>query len=230
LTFREEHSKIRRIQGDRRWAACYIIPEVFIIESLNLSDEKHDRLEGQRISSMLKMSGKDCRYYYIRTRKELEWLLKEFASSRYRYLHLSCHGGSDNQTLHTTLDPIPFNTLQGILAPHLRGRRLFLSACSIANRFLAKRLMPESGCYSILGPHGSIYFHTAAMLWASLYHVMFTADEKFMTHPVLRGKAQEVADMFRVKLCYIRLNSKKEDGYDLFRINPRKEPIEKTRN
>jgi len=46
-------------------------PEVFIIESLTLDDERHDRYEGQIISRILALSGKSCEYYYIRTTREL---------------------------------------------------------------------------------------------------------------------------------------------------------------
>src|SRR4051794_9671160 len=79
-------------------------PEVFIIESLDLDDEKEQRFEGKIISQILALSGKQCEYYYIRTRREFEEMLKQFANSGYRYLHLSCHGSS--RALQTTYDAI----------------------------------------------------------------------------------------------------------------------------
>jgi hypothetical protein len=198
-------------------------PEVFIIESLDFDDEDEKRFEGKLISEMLALSGKQCKYYYLRTRRELEEVLQLFSQSGYRYLHISCHGGENKKTLHTTLDAIPFDDLEAILKPHLRERRLFLSACSVANNYLAKRLMSNSGCYSILGPRDDIQFNDAAILWASLYHVMFSADETAMKHSILSIKAKEVANMFRVHLNYIRRDNKATSGYKLFRIAPAKE-------
>jgi hypothetical protein len=57
--------------------------EFFIIEALNLDDEKADAFEGHRIKRMLDLSGKNCEYIYIRTERELHEILKEFERSRY---------------------------------------------------------------------------------------------------------------------------------------------------
>src|SRR4051812_29448548 len=79
------------------------VPEVFIIESLELEDEEEGR-EGAVLAAVLKMCGKNPLYYYIRTEAELEMLAGKFKESGYRYLHISCHGGDD--ALHTTIDVI----------------------------------------------------------------------------------------------------------------------------
>ncbi len=131
-------------------------PEVFIIESLEFDNEQENLFEGRIISQILAMSGKNCKYCYIRTKRELKALLEQFASSHYRYLHLSCHGNRDS--LFTTLDPLPFSDLGPLLKPHLRNRRLFVSACLATNEALADTIMPNSGCYSILGPDEKVYF------------------------------------------------------------------------
>lgn len=196
------------------------LPQVFILESLDLEDEAKNRFEGKLLSDILALSGKKCRYFYFRTAREFETLLGEFEQSNYRYLHLSCHGNENGRILHTTLDPIPFAELGPMLSPFMQNRRLFLSACSMANKFLAKQLMPDSGCYSILGPVDEIYFRTAPLLWASLYYFMFTEDKKVMKHSVLRGKAQDVADMFRVNLNYIRREPGQPLGYSLQTLTP----------
>ena len=172
-------------------------PEVFIIESLEFDNEQENLFEGRIISQILAMSGKNCKYCYIRTKRELKALLEQFASSHYRYLHLSCHG--DRDSLFTTLDPLPFSDLGPLLKPHLRNRRLFVSACLATNEALADTIMPNSGCYSILGPDEKVYFGAAAVLWASFYHVMFSADSDAMNYKTIKAKAQEVSDMFRVR-------------------------------
>ncbi len=47
------------------------IPQVFIIESLTLKDEEEERFEGRILKQILRLSGKESAYYYIRTRREL---------------------------------------------------------------------------------------------------------------------------------------------------------------
>lgn len=196
--------------------------EVFIVESLDFEDEAKRHFEGQVISEILRLGGKSCKYFYIRTKKEFREIIRQFSESRYRYLHLSCHGEEGGKALHTTLDRLDFASLAEIIKPHLSGRRLFLSSCSTTNRNIAKVLMKDSGCISILGPAQDIYFSDAAILWASLYHTMFSADRKLMKHSVLRGKAQEVATMFRVRLNFIRKQDD-EDGFSLETLLPQPE-------
>lgn len=197
-------------------------PEIFIIESLKFEDERAQRFEGRIISQILALSGKKCEYCYIRTKRELDTLLKHFASSHYRYLHLSCHGTA--HSIFTTLDQIPFSELGSLVRPHLRKRRLFVSACSATNRALADAIMPNSDCYSILGPDQDIYFGDAAVLWASFYHVMFNADFTAMRYKTIKAKAQEVSDMYRVKLKLIGHDEQDSKSYTIKTIIPREEP------
>jgi hypothetical protein len=197
-------------------------PEIFIIESLKFTDERAERFEGRIISQILALSGKQCEYCYIRTKRELKVLLEQFASLSYRYLHLSCHG--NDGSMFTTLDPIPFSEFGPMIRPYLRKRRLFVSACSATNRALADNIMPDSGCYSILGPDQDIYFSDAAVLWASFYHVMFSADSTAMKYKTIRAKAQEVSNMYRVRLKLIGHDEDSSKGYDIRTIAPRKEP------
>ena len=196
-------------------------PEVFIIESLDFDDEREERFEGQIIKRILSLSRKTCEYYYIRTERELKKVLRIFASSDYRYLHLSCHGSAS--AMATTLYHIPFRDLGGLVRPHLEGRRLFISACSMTNEALADNLMRNSGCFSIVGPNCEINFADAAILWASFYHVMFAARPTAMKLAVLKAKAQEVANLFRVPLtCYVRDESHPK-GYSTVAIEPEQE-------
>lgn len=197
-------------------------PEIFIIESLDFDDERAERFEGRIISKILALSGKRCEYCYIRTKRELKKLLEQFESSSYRYLHLSCHGQPG--AIFTTLDKVPFSEFGSLIRPYLRKRRLFVSACSATNRALADAIMPHSGCYSILGPDQDIYFSDAAVLWASFYHVMFRADSDAMKYETIKAKAQEVSDMYRVKLKLIGHDEDNSNGYKIKAIAPREEP------
>jgi len=82
-------------------------PEVFIIESNSWRDEEDNRREGVALREMLALSEKRCKYVYLRTRREFRIALEQFTSSRYRYLHLACHG--DGHGLHLTIDYLPFS-------------------------------------------------------------------------------------------------------------------------
>ena len=58
---------------------------MFILESLTLRNELDDLMEGDTIARQLRMTGKEgTQYYYIRTRRELIEMLKEFGRSRCR--------------------------------------------------------------------------------------------------------------------------------------------------
>jgi len=85
-------------------------PELFIIESLELNDEKKGYFEDKIWSGMLNLSEKKCIYYYIRTRTELIEILDEFYMTDYRYLQLSCH--ASRRKMATTFDSI-FSAILG---------------------------------------------------------------------------------------------------------------------
>jgi hypothetical protein len=193
-------------------------PEVFIIESLTFEDERSNRHEGRVIQRILALSGKQCDYYYIRTLRELKKVLLRFRDSEYRYLHLSCH--ANEESIATTLDEIMFEELGEILRPYLADRRLFVSGCSMTNEALAEAVMPGSGCFSILGPREDIAFGDAAILWASLYHVMFAAEATAMKRETLKAKAQEVSNMFRVPLRFFTRSTTARQGYASVAIDP----------
>lgn len=175
-------------------------PEVFIIESLNLKDEKSGFFEGRALRRILKFSDKRVIYYYIRTKKELKKILVKFAESQYRYLHISCHGSED--TMVTTFDKIPFKELTNILNPFLRKKRLFFSACSMVNINLAKYIINITGCYSIMGPKDKVPFDRAAIFWASFYHLMLRDKAKSMKKEKIIKNAAAASTLFGIPLNY----------------------------
>jgi len=116
----------------------------------------------------LRMCGKKPQYYYFRTRTEFIELLKEFQDSSYRYLHLSCHASPT--IIHTTYDKLKLADFSGLIAPHLKNRRLFVSACEIGNEIAAACLFGAcNGLYSFAAPAEKIRFDHAAAIWASFY-------------------------------------------------------------
>src|SRR5690242_6588166 len=113
-------------------------PDVFIIESLRFSDEKHRRFAGSFLSHILRLAERRVQYYYIRTRAEFEELLDRFADSGFRYLHISCHANRNGIGL--TLDDLSVVDLGALLGSTLEKRRVFFSACELATDRLAKAL------------------------------------------------------------------------------------------
>lgn len=195
------------------------IPEVFIIESLKLEDEEKDRYEGKIISNILELNGKNSKYYYIRTRREFEEIVDIFYKSEYRYLHLSCHG--NDAEMATSLDLIPFKDLGRMLHPCLKDRRLFISACEMVNTKLAKNIIPQSGCYSIIGPSKEVAFSDAAILWASFYHLMFNHNYDGMKREELLKYCKRISDLYRVPLNYYGISQSNKRGFRVNKIKPR---------
>ena len=188
------------------------LAEVFIIESLDPDDEGNGRFEGSIISRMLRLHGKAPKYRYIRTRKDFLKAIKQFGQSKYRYLHISAHADADGMCT-TNLDEIAFEELAEILCPHLAGCRLFLSACSMVHENLAKEIIPRSGCNSVVGPTEDIYFSDAAIVWSSIYHLMFSEDSDRMSRKHLREKLTKVCELFQVQLAYFSKSKQKKRGY-----------------
>ena len=193
-------------------------PQVFIIESLTLEDEKKERFEGRILKQILRLSGKESVYYYIRTRRELEKISKLFGKSGFRYLHISCHG--DTAEMATTFDSINFADLGCVLRPHLHGRRVFLSACEMATKTLARELLSGSGCYSLIGPADNVYFSDAALLWSSFYHLVFRTNESAMQRKWVLAHLRNTASLFRVRMNYFSSSKGSRDGVRFTLVEP----------
>ena len=139
-------------------------------------------------------------------------MLKIFSRSRYRYLHLSCHG--DEESIDTTLDEIKFKELGKILKPHLKKRRLFVSSCEVVNDQFAKAVMPASGCYSIAGTSEEVNFDQAAALWVSFYYLVFKEEEAAMRKGrEIKLALKELARLYDVSIAYYGNSSRASAGY-----------------
>ncbi|REF73451.1 hypothetical protein [Paracoccus versutus] len=200
--------------------------DVFIIESLDPDDEGNGRFEGGVISQILRLHRKQPLYRYVRTIEEFKAAVKEFGKSRYRYLHISAHG--DPEGLCTTnQETIDFDELGDMLRPHLKGRRLFLSACSMVHNDMAAYVIPKTECFSIMGPEDDIEFHRAALFWASLYHLMFLKDAEKFNRARLTETLTKASALFEVNIkLFCRSDNKK--GFDEVDVHsytkPKKKP------
>jgi hypothetical protein len=183
-------------------------PEVFIIESLTLADEKRNCPEGRRIADMIALSGpsgKRCKYFYIRTQLEFAKILQIFKRSRYRYLHLSCHG-EEGVGLWTTFERMSFGQVSELLCPYIDKKRVFLSACKAADLNFATKLMKRTNCISVMAPTENIEFSDAALFWSSFYHLMFKQDHERMNNKEVIEIASQVAHLFGISLNHYGKN------------------------
>jgi hypothetical protein len=176
------------------------MPDVFIIESNSLKNEKDRYSEGEMLCQLLRMIGKKPEYRYIRTAKELRVMAKEFAKSRYRYLHMGCHGSHDAFGL--TLDVVSFQDYADIIGSVIDDRRLFLSACSIAQPKLAEAVFKKARPYSITGPSEDIEFSDAAIVWGALYRLLFKNDPQAIEGGVVRNYLTKLCELHDVKFVH----------------------------
>ena len=184
---------------------------VFIIESLTRSDEKDERFEGRILNHILGLANKEVQYVYIRTVKELETVLKEFGNSRMRYLHFSCHGNAN--TIALGLENLSFAKFSNIVRPYLYKRRLFFSACEVVNKYLAAKVIPGSGCYSVIGPEKPISFGDAAIMWSSFYHLMFRENQKVMKKEQIEANLKGFYKTFNVPFLYYGSSKSAPEGF-----------------
>lgn len=192
------------------------VPEVFIIESLSLTDETKERHEGAVLAAILKICRKKPLYYYIRTRAELEVLAKEFEASGYRYLHISCHGG--DTSLETTLDVISYQDFAQIFKNRLNGRRLFVSACSAGNEMFAELVGAKNkDINSIAAPAEDIRFDHAVAFWSAFYVKLFSINKKSMTSDRIAEVLKSLATLFEAPVHWSRKTKQRKLGHE--RIN-----------
>lgn len=163
------------------------------------------------MSRILKLSGSESEYVYLRTKKELEKIIDLFKKSEYRYLHFSCHG--DMNGIRLTFDYLSFEELGKILRPYLNQRRVFFSSCSVMNKKLASELIKNTGCYSVIGPSKKINFDRAAIFWASFYHLMLRDKAKSMKREQLQKITTALKKLFGVHMRYFSASKNSKNGF-----------------
>jgi hypothetical protein len=181
---------------------------LFIIESLQFEDER-TRREGRILRQIMQLSGEDAKYIYIRTQQELGFALDQFRKSKFRYLHISCHG--DRHSIALTLDQLLFEDFAAEVTPYLEGRRIFFSACEVVNDELARAILPKSGCNSIVGPRKKIDFDDALLMWATFYHLTFRDNDDGLKGGKIRWMLRRIKHTFGIEFDYYR---KAGDGYE----------------
>lgn len=183
-------------------------PDVFIIESGELADEgRHS--EGEALRGILRMMGRKPKYTYIRTARELQAMSRQFERSRCRYLHISCHG--NEHAFELTLETVSFTQFGKMFGPFLKNRRVFLSACSVAQPKLARELFKKyhSAPYSVTGPCEDIGLSDAAVTWASVYNLLFRDGAEAIKGKHLRDYLNQLCKLNGVRYVHFgRITSK----------------------
>ena len=184
------------------------IPETFILESLTLDDEKENRKDGFLLSEILKLHGKHPIYFYFRTEKEFSELLKEFHSTKYRYLHLSCHG--DTNLIQYTLGSSTFDRFADLTQGKLNNRRLFISGCQVGQKELADAIFAKNGgMYSMTAPTSKVFFDQSISFWSAFYYMMSAWDSTSMKKKQLDKVLRQLAIIFEMPLSHFYKNTGK---------------------
>src|SRR5262245_57530432 len=160
---------------------------------------------------MLRLSGSEPEYMYLRTRRELEKAVELFGESGFRYLHFSCHGRKNGIDL--TLDKLRFAELSELLSPALERKRVFFSSCSVMTDKCAAALLPDSGCLSLIGPTRAIYFDRAAIFWSAFYHLMLRDEARSMQRTHLQRTTAMLQHLFGVHMRYFTASRSAKRGF-----------------
>jgi len=169
--------------------------EVFIIESLTLDDEANNRYEGKILADVLRLCGKDPKYYYFRTKDELYMLADLYRESSYRFLHLSCHG--DYEYIHTTLEKVPYLEFATIFSGLLKNRRLFVSACDVGNELFSEIVVAKNrGMYSIACPTTKIFSDQAVAFWSAFYVKLFSDNMSYVKNDSIAFALKRLCDLY----------------------------------
>ena len=187
----------------------HTVPEVFIFESLGKADEKAKRYEGSALADMLKLAGKNPKYYYFQSEEELPHLLGLFRQSKYRYLHISAHASRTH--VGTTNDSLTYAKFAKLFAGHLPLRRLFFSACQVGNQKFVDAVAAENkGMHSIVAPAEDIQFDHAAALWSAFYISIFSENEKAMKRSDIEKRLKALTGLFPVDFFFATYAAEKD--------------------
>lgn len=200
----------------------HTIPETFILESLTLEDERENRRDGFLLHEILKLHGKKPQYFYFRTEKEFHELINEFYKSKYRYLHLSCHGSQN--TISYTMGSSTFERFAELTANKLNNRRLFVSGCNIGTKELADAVFKKNGgMYSITAPKEKVFFDQSISFWSAFYYMMYAWDSSTMKKKRLEKVLRQLSIIFEMPLSHFYKDTSKNGAVveQPFTANPR---------
>ncbi len=170
---------------------------------MDIDNEVDNKLDGFTLKTILDLCDIPNQYFYIRTKLELENVIKIFTESNFGFLHIACHGNENGLVL--TYEEINFKELDLIIGNHLCNRRLFLSACKAARFDLAQHFIPKYNCSSVIGSPDNIDYDKAAVFWSSFYFLMYEINKVNMPQRDLWPILKNVTKLFKIKLNYFSI-------------------------
>lgn len=174
-------------------------PDVFIIESLAMSEEVKEAFEGRALRDNLRTIGYRPQYHYVRTASELKVAFELFRHSKYRFLHLSIHGTTEGVT--TTLESLTNDEFAELTKKKLPNRRLFISACEAGAGSLVNKIQEQNkGIESIAAPLDEIDLRKALAFWTAFYtKVLVDSPLKFKASDLKKALAP-LCEFFGIRL------------------------------
>lgn len=186
------------------------IPDVFILESLDADDVRLGLREGEKIADILRIVGKDPKYYYFTNFSELEYLLALFELSGYRYLHFSTHG--NEQGIASTQDYVSYSKFARYLKDRLNKKRLFFSACAVGNqKFVDSIAEFNPDIRSIMAPSRNIEFSHSIATWSAFYLSMFNRNSEGMNGDDIIETIDAFCKIFPYEFFYASRSSEDRD-------------------
>lgn len=182
--------------------------EVFIIESLSMSDESKSAYEGRALAESLRTLGWKPLYHYVRTDAELRTALKLFKHSKYRFLHVSLHGSAT--AIFTTLKRIPNEDFAIMVKKMLQNRRVTFSACEVGAGNLVESLYADSkGIVSIAAPLDQIKMHAALPFWLSYFSKILAEGGLNFKSDTLKEVLSPLCSFFDIRLNFSHWDTKR---------------------
>lgn len=91
----------------------------------------------------------------------------------------------------------------------------------MANDSLARELIKQTGCYSLVGPAARINFDDSAAFWVIFYHLLFKQDQRRMKHRDIEFSVAELSMLFNEPVNYFRKTDTLARGFRRVLKKPR---------
>ena len=158
------------------------IPDVFIIESLGVTDVKI----GNLLAANLRSTGKNPIFMTVMDSDSYRHALLIFKASHYRYLHIICHGNASFVSFHrpsssSPTESISYYDFSNCFPCAMEGIRVFIAACELGNQNFSNTLMQSKRyIYSIVAPEEVILATQALYVWTTFYNQLFSFEGSSM--------------------------------------------------
>lgn len=81
----------------------------------------------------------------------------------------------------------------------------------MVNKYLRDAVLPDSDCYSLVGPKHAIRFDDAVIMWATFYHLMLR-DSKVMKRDDITAALKKIENTFGQTFELLTLKQARESS------------------